>query len=302
MIDQAVPLLEQSEDHESLVHLFSSRAYSVANVRWQYEEMARSAEEALRHARLARRQTAHLFSLDMALVYGPRPADEALATLDSLFPDAPAPSLLLHRAWLLAMVARFDEAWTVGLEGSRRAAELGGYWDGENQLCEVATMAGDPEASARYLHVYCERLEEHGERPFLSTYAPRLARALCAAGRHQEAERWALLGRELGDPTDIATQCWWRQAQALVLAHRGEQGDAEALAREAVSIIERTDALSFQGDAWRELAEVLALSGCLSEAATALGQALERYERKKNLAMVAQVRPKLEALRAAATQ
>jgi hypothetical protein len=45
---------------------------------------------------------------------------------------------------------------------------------------------------------------------------------------------------------------------------------------------------------------VLAAAGRSAEAAAALGQALARYKRKKNLAMVAQVRPKLEELRKAA--
>ena len=73
--------------------------------------------------------------------------------------------------------------------------------------------------------------------------------------------------------------------------------DAEALARDSVAIIERTDGLNFQGDAFCDLAEVLAAAGRTDEAAAALEQALERYERKKNLAMVARVRPKLETLR-----
>jgi len=41
--------------------------------------------------------------------------------------------------------------------------------------------------------------------------------------------------------------------------------------------------------------------GRTEEAAATLEQALERYERKKNLALVAQVRPRLEALRAGAS-
>ena len=57
------------------------------------------------------------------------------------------------------------------------------------------------------------------------------------------------------------------------------------------------DALNVQGDAYRDLAEVLAAAGRPAEAAEELEQALERYERKKNLAMVAQVKPKLEELR-----
>ena len=56
--------------------------------------------------------------------------------------------------------------------------------------------------------------------------------------------------------------------------------------------------MSDQGDALCDLAEVLATAGRSDEAVDALEQALERYERKKNLAMVAQVKPKLEELRA----
>jgi tetratricopeptide (TPR) repeat protein len=98
----------------------------------------------------------------------------------------------------------------------------------------------------------------------------------------------------------MATQMLWRQVQARVHAARGEHPQAEALAREAVAIAERTDALNRQGDALRDLAEVLAAARRGDEAAAALGQALERYERKKNLAMVSQVQRRLEALRKAA--
>jgi hypothetical protein len=45
---------------------------------------------------------------------------------------------------------------------------------------------------------------------------------------------------------------------------------------------------------------VLEAAGRRNEAAETLEQALERYERKKNLAMVAQVRSRLEGLRAGA--
>ena len=42
---------------------------------------------------------------------------------------------------------------------------------------------------------------------------------------------------------------------------------------------------------------MLLLAGKPDEAAAALEQALERYERKKNLAMVAQLSPRLEEVR-----
>ena len=297
----AVPLLEQAGDHGGLVHVWEVLAMTVANVRWRYEQQAHAAEQAVRHARLAGRPATRVFALDTALVYGPRPADEALRALDAALPEAPAPRPLLNRAWLLAMLCRFDDAWSLAWDARDRVRELTGRDAGESQLAEIATLAGDHEAASQHLGALCRRLQERGERRFLSTYAPRLGRALCALGRHDEAESLAQLGRELGDEDDVATQVLWRQVQALVLARRGDHAEAVSLAREAVALTEETDALTFQGYALSDLGEVLALAGRRDEATVALQQALECYERKKNLAMVAQVRPRLEALRAEAT-
>jgi hypothetical protein len=55
--------------------------------------------------------------------------------------------------------------------------------------------------------------------------------------------------------------------------------------------------LNHQGESLRDLAEVLHTAGRTDEAAAALEQALDRYERKKNLALAEQVRSRLEALR-----
>jgi thioredoxin-like negative regulator of GroEL len=87
-------------------------------------------------------------------------------------------------------------------------------------------------------------------------------------------------------------------AFAAEQGQRGKHADAESLAREAVSILASTDALNNQGDALCDLAEVLAAASRTEEAADALEQALDRYGRKKNLAMVAQVCLRLEALQA----
>lgn len=89
----------------------------------------------------------------------------------------------------------------------------------------------------------------------------------------------------------------WREVQALVLSDRGETAEAERLAREGTTIIERTDGLNFQGDALCDLAEVLAAAGRDQEAAATLAAALDRYERKQNVPMTRQVRARLAALR-----
>jgi ATP/maltotriose-dependent transcriptional regulator MalT len=109
-------------------------------------------------------------------------------------------------------------------------------------------------------------------------------------GDYEEAEPLAARGRELGGAQDALTQIVWRQVQALVDAHRGDLDRAEALAREAVAISEQTDALNWQGDALSDLAEVLDAGGRSDDAEAAVEQALERYERKRNVAMADQLR------------
>ena len=55
-----------------------------------------------------------------SLVRGP--ADEALSTLDALLPENPHPWPLLCRAWLLTMLARFEEADELAREAEQSAS------------------------------------------------------------------------------------------------------------------------------------------------------------------------------------
>ncbi len=296
---KALPLLERAENDAGLVHVWYALGFEVANVRGRFEDYARASEQALRHARLAGQRNSHLFHLEDALALGPRPADEALRTLDALLPENPHPRPLLTRAWLLSMLARFDEAAQLAHEAGERWRELTGDDTVDVYLGRIAATAGRHEDAADQLRRYCDLLDASGLRSFLSTYAPLRGRSLCALGRHDEAEPLARLGRELGDEQDALTQALWRQVQALVDARRGQHHEAEQLAREAVAISERTDALNMQGDALCDLAEVLHAAGQGDEAA-ALAQALQRYEQKKNLALSAQVRDRLAELQDAA--
>ena len=282
------------------MHAWLALGYGVANSRGRFEDYAQASEQALRHARLAGQRNSSLFGLEAALAFGPRPADEALRTLDPLLPENPHPRLLLNRALLLTMLARFEEADRIAHEAGERYRELTGDDRVDHYFGQIAATAGRHEDAAAHLHRYCDLAEARGLRSHLSTYAPLLGRSLCKLGRHDEAEPLARLGRELGDEQDAATQALWRQVQALVHAHRGQHTQAEQLAREAAAISERTDALNWQGDALCDLAEVLHAAGRSDEAAAALAQALERYEQKNNLAMSAQVRDRLAELQDAA--
>ena len=287
----ALPLLEQMRDHAGLVHAWIALG-NVANFRCHYEEMAQAAEQALRHARLAGHQPRHLFGLESALASGPRPAGEALRVLDAALPDDPDPGSVLHRARLLAMLARFDEAWQLAHEASARWHELAGR-PTSYVLAEVAWLSGEREAAVSYLRAHCEMCEKHRQRALLSSFAPKLGRWLCALHRYSEAEHFARLGRELGDAQDVFTQMLWRQALALVLASRGEHAQADRLVHEAVALSEQTDALDAQGDALCDVAEVLQSAGRGEEASAVLEQALEHYERKQNIPMATRVRDRL---------
>ena len=294
----AIPLLEQVGDHAGLVHVWHALGFGVANVRCAYAEWAEASEQALRHARLAGQRPTHLFNLEVGLVLGPRRADEALRTLDDVLPEVPHPYPLLFRSHLLAMLGRFDEAWPSALDASARLRELTGGADGADYtLADIATLADDHTTAARYLRRWCDFLEERGQHALLSTYAPMLGRSLCALGRYDEAETQAQVGREVGEEHDVATQALWRQVQGLVASHRGQHAEAESLAREAVALIDRTDALNFQAAALCDLSEVLSGAGRADDALAALSEALERYERKRNLTAAAQVRDRLATLR-----
>jgi tetratricopeptide (TPR) repeat protein len=121
---------------------------------------------------------------------------------------------------------------------------------------------------------------------------------LCALQRYDEAERFAQISRETSGPDDIASQVVWRGAQAKVLAHRGDGERAEALAAEAVTLANRTDALNLHADALRDLATVQRSRGRLAEGAASLRQALELYEQKGNVVSAGNTRVALEELEA----
>jgi class 3 adenylate cyclase/tetratricopeptide (TPR) repeat protein len=293
---EALPLLEAGEDDDGLVHVWYALAW-VANMHQSFEGWAQAMETALRHARRAGHPVFGVFThmLATALTYGPRPANEALATLDAAIADQPHPGPLLMRAVLLAMLDRIDEAWALALPAEDRLRELafatGGAW-----LADIAMLAGDYEAAASHMRDACDALEAIGNTGELSSYAPMLGRFLCSLGRYDEAELLAQSGRELGHADDGMTQRTWRQTQALVHSARGQHVEAERLAREAVDFSLQSDSPLYQGESLSDLAEVLEAAGRRDEAAATLREALACYERKPIIPLARRTRERLAAL------
>ena len=205
----------------------------------------------------------------------------------------PHPGLLL-RADLLAMLGRFDEAWALAREASERLRDFRGAGD-EALAWPRSPTRGRPRGRRARLAPQCEALESAGcaaslhfragARP-LAVRARTLRRGGAAGAARPRARRRT--GRR--DSGAVATGAGARPRPP----RRARRSRA---ARPRGGRDRRADGrLNYQGDALCDLAEVLAAAGRTDEAAEALEQALERYERKKNLAMVAQVRPRLERL------
>jgi tetratricopeptide (TPR) repeat protein len=292
---EALPLAEEAQDDAGLVWVWRALGYGVANSRQQMEAWGQASLRCVSHARAAGWPKGDAYGVAAALVWGPRPADEALRTLDDLADDLGGPAYDLKRAYLLAALGRFDDAWGVATPASERLREFG---DGRylEWPFNIAILEGDYERATTLGRELVELLTERGLVAFQAGVGTQLARCLCRLGRVEDATPHVAFALE----TDADG---WEPLplQGIVHAHRGEHEPGERLAREGVMRGDRTDMLTLQGDAWWDLADVLLMAGKTTGAADALEQALDRYERKKNVAMAAQVRPRLDSLRAAST-
>jgi tetratricopeptide (TPR) repeat protein len=81
-----------------------------------------------------------------------------------------------------------------------------------------------------------------------------------------------------------------------VYSARAQHTDAERLAREAIGWASKSDSLLRKGDEYSDLAKVLEADGRREEAAAALRNALERYERKEIIPLAGRVREPLAGL------
>jgi predicted ATPase/class 3 adenylate cyclase len=263
------------------------------------------AEEAWEHA-LAYAEGANLRAeradsigwLMMSANFGPLPVEEGLARCRRFHDEAAGDPFIqanarIELAALEAMRGDFGTARELLARGRQTLAELGFTLMVAMSAQEahyVETLAGDHAAAARISRESYAQLEPMGERAYLSSAAALLAHALGDLDELDEAEHFSRVSEEASSPEDVFSQVLWRSGRAKIRARRGELGEAESLAREAVALAEKTDLLNTQGDTLADLAEVLALGGRPDEAAAVLEQAAEVFERKGNLASLARVR------------
>jgi class 3 adenylate cyclase/tetratricopeptide (TPR) repeat protein len=306
LVEQALPLFQAAGDGVALYIAYSALG-ELAWVRAQMAAWLEASEQAFAYARQAGHLPPGLVATRAAArFFGATPVSELLAWLDENEPQAGRDHFFrAYRAGTLARLGRFEEARTILVEERAELAERGGGVLLANitafESVWVERLAGDPVAAVEFGLEGWRLYTELGEQGPIQAAAGSLAQAFYSLDRLDDAEAWAARSAELGRASaDPLQGMLWRQVKAKVCARRGEHAEAEPLAREAVAICDHSDRLDTQGDAYADLAEVLVLAGKPAEAASALGQALERYERKGNVVSTQLAHARLVELRAAA--
>jgi tetratricopeptide (TPR) repeat protein len=160
----------------------------------------------------------------------------------------------------------------------------------------VDILAGDLAQAEEHLKFGLERLEEMGEKAFVSSLAGLLAEVLYRQGRHDEAKRFVDRSQETAAPDDLAAQITWRTVRAKILAITGRLEDAEEDARRAVSLAGKTDWSNDHAAACIALGEVMQRGGRPEEALAAIRKALALYEAKENVVAAEAVQALLAGL------
>jgi predicted ATPase/class 3 adenylate cyclase len=260
----------------------------------QFAAAEKPIERALEHARRARDlsdETSSLLLVLHAIRYGPTPVDEGHRRAAEILEQAEDPWVEAYALRCLgdlgAMEGRFEEARRLIGEAKAIYENLGLEMQiahtAEQESAYVEMLGDDPAAAERELRLAYEVLERGGMENSAASAAGYLGHALCAQGRYEEAARFAGISENTAVANDANTQILWRRVRARVLAREGVFESAEALAREAARLAEKTDDLDDRGDTLMDLADVLSVVGRLDEAATTVVEALRLYEKKGNV-------------------
>jgi predicted ATPase/class 3 adenylate cyclase len=300
-----IPIFERHGDDLGLCRARRLEAWLFFNGA-RGEAAAAAWERAAVHARRAgdRHEYYEILTwIASSLWFGPTPAAEGIRRCEAMrtevreSPESEA-AILRQLACLNAIVGRFAIARELIATSNATYADLGLtlYVASSEHEAVVELLAGNPTAAERSARAaYCA-LEAMGERAFRSTMAASLAVVILQQGRDEEAEDFAKLSAQLAASGDLATQIRWRRVRARVLARRAEIRAAEALAREALQIAERTDFVNDRADALVDLSHVLEASRRGSEAVDAASEALHLYELKGNVVAAAATRLRLGKL------
>jgi tetratricopeptide (TPR) repeat protein len=286
----AIPKLEAANDDRALGRAWVSIGFVKGAFFCEYAAWEEAAGRASEHYRRAGwSPSTSLGDVACALYYGPRDVNTAIARCEALLLEhdgdrATEANLLVWLGGLEAMRGQFPEARELVDQAGQRYEQLGLDADTYLRLRGAVEMfAGSPELAEEALRASCTALERHGQTAVLATRAADLANAICEQGRYEEAQTWVRLARDSAGSDDLDAAFVWRYVHAKVLTRVGAIDEAEQLAREALDLVVRTDALNRHGDSLLALAEVLHVQGSEDKALDNIRGALRLYEQKGNV-------------------
>ena len=282
----AIEVFEELKDDVGLARAWR-RISVVHRLRCSFATASEAGETGLQHARRAgavQEEARLVDEICTALMYGPSPADAAIARCESLLADSrESPMTMANVSSSLAGLKAFrgdlDEARAYIAVARRVYSDLGLRFAiaGLSQIAgTVESLADDAEAAERELREGYEILAGVGARGLL---AAELGNVLVTQGRLEEATRYVAVA-EQASGGDIAPQILWRAAKARIAASKGERADAIELASEAAALAEQTDAMAMIGHTNLTLSEAYSATGRLEEAAAAAKRALQCYAAK----------------------
>jgi class 3 adenylate cyclase/tetratricopeptide (TPR) repeat protein len=306
LVEREIADLEAMGDDRALVRAFRLLTY-VHGTGLRFADAAAAAKRTIRHATAAGDEvTARRFlgSLAISALYGPMPVVEAIATCEEVLArtgdDHKARALAeLTIGHLEAMRGEFERARLLYRRSRALLEEFG--WRLFAALTSldssaVELLAGDLAAAESELRTDYRRLEEMGERNYISTTAGLLADVLYRQGRYEESAEFAGICENLASDDDVASQFLWRCVTGKLRARQGAIDEAESLLAAATELIETSDQLDWQGNGLMDFAEVRELAGAPADAVALSEKAAGLFERKGNVVSARRARQLAERL------
>ncbi len=303
--DAAIEECAEHGDHLGLAWAWSARG-AVYRRRGHWAAAADAAARAAEHAAAAGRRDDEIRALQelaSAVADGRLPVAESVRrceeVLDRVRGERPAEQVVAAiLAELLARAGRLDPAREQAAEAAQALDGLGmepGQATCLLALGRIEARSGRLGEAESALRRAIELATSAGDRATRLRSAASLAGLLLDSGREQEALHMV----EEGGPApsdDVPVRVEWEATRARALAASGRSGEANALARRAVTLAEQTDLVDLRARALLDLADVLRISGRPNEAAPFARRALRALERKGAAGQIAVARAVLERI------
>jgi tetratricopeptide (TPR) repeat protein len=299
LTDTAVPLLERENAYRELARTWRLIGF-VHGTAGRYGKSSDAVINSAKFARLAgdeRLVARNAMGLSISALLGPTPVVEAITECERIVAAGLSDRLAEGKVFctlavLRAMNGEFEQSRLLYRRGREVLRDLGqavGTASTGIDVLLAGLIAGDLEAVEREVKPDFEFLANAGETFFLSTMAALLARVVRDQGRDAEAMTLTEKAEAASAPEDVESQAAWRSVRAPILARMGRLGEAEDLARSAVTFSNESDSLPLQGDTLVELAEVLRIAGRRDEALQTFDQALVAFKSKGDKVSAAKV-------------